>query len=81
MSSEVKVQVGTRVPPEWRDELEAIAAATGRPLAQVVGEAIGQYLHHEPDSNSLPAQVTSLKTRLDQLEQKFQGLTLLLGRA
>jgi predicted DNA-binding protein len=61
MSEEIKVMVGTRVPESWKGELEAIAAATGRPLAQIVGEAIGHYLNHQPDSNSLPAQMTSLK--------------------
>jgi predicted DNA-binding protein len=80
MSNEVKVSVGARICPQWRDELEAIAAATNRPLGQIVGEAIGQYLNHQPDSNSLPVQVESLKTRVNQLEQKLQGLTLLLGK-
>ena len=79
VKGEVKVQVGARIPQQWRDELEAIAAATDRPLAQVVGEAIGRYLNHE-NPNSTPAQLTSLKIRLDQMELKLQGLTLLLGK-
>ncbi len=36
--------VGARVPQEWQQLFSAIAAASGRKEAEVVREALGQYL-------------------------------------
>ncbi len=36
--------VGARVPQEWQEQISAIALASGRKEAEVVREALGQYL-------------------------------------
>jgi len=36
--------VGARVPQEWQQQISAIAAAAGRKEAEVVREALAQYL-------------------------------------
>ncbi len=36
--------VGARVPLEWHQQISALAAATGRKEAEIVREALGEYL-------------------------------------
>ena len=36
--------VGARVPQGWQQQISAIAAAAGRKEAEIVREALGQYL-------------------------------------
>lgn len=36
--------VGARVPHEWQQQINAIALASGRKEAEIVREALGQYL-------------------------------------
>lgn len=43
-----KVVVGTEVPVELRDELDARAEAEGRSRADILGRAIRFYLKHAP---------------------------------
>jgi RHH-type rel operon transcriptional repressor/antitoxin RelB len=40
----LKPQVGARVPQNWQQQIQEIAAASGRKEAEVVREAIAQYL-------------------------------------
>jgi RHH-type rel operon transcriptional repressor/antitoxin RelB len=36
--------VGARVPQDWQQQIQAIARASGRKEAEIVREALGQYL-------------------------------------
>ncbi len=36
--------VGARIPQEWQQQISAIALASGRKEAEIIREALGQYL-------------------------------------
>ena len=68
--------VGTRVPVEWRDEIEKLANRTGRKPAQIVHEAIALYLD-KGSVDTLTGQVEQLSARVDQMEKQLQALKIL----
>jgi RHH-type rel operon transcriptional repressor/antitoxin RelB len=53
--------------------ISAIALATGRKEAEVVREALGQYLGRT-EPGSIKGAITSLEDRVDRLERKLAGL-------
>ena len=55
------------IPPDWKDEIEEIAQATGRTSGEVVREAIAQYLS---ETDPLTGQLVHA-TRVSYL---YQGL-------
>jgi RHH-type rel operon transcriptional repressor/antitoxin RelB len=59
--------VGARVPQEWQDMISAIALASGRKEAEVVREALGQYLGKN-DLGSIKGAIASLEDRVADLE-------------
>ncbi len=65
--------VGARVPQEWQQQISAIATTSGRKEAEVVREALGQYLG-KTDLGSIKGAITSLEDRVDRLERKLAGL-------
>ncbi|MUL39443.1 hypothetical protein [Gloeocapsopsis dulcis] len=70
--------VGARVPQEWQQQIQEIAAAAGRKEAEVVREAIAQYLG-QTDPSSVKGAIASLEDRVASLERKFAGLGRLVG--
>jgi RHH-type rel operon transcriptional repressor/antitoxin RelB len=70
--------VGARVPQEWQEQISVIATASGRKEAQVVREALGQYLGKN-DPGSIKGAITDLQDRVASLEQKLAGLGRLVG--
>jgi len=38
------LMVGARVPQDWQERIRAIAAVAGRKEAEIIREALGQYL-------------------------------------
>jgi RHH-type rel operon transcriptional repressor/antitoxin RelB len=65
--------VGARVPQCWQQQINAIAAAAGRKEAEVVREALAQYLG-KTDPASVKGAISDLQDRLASLEQKLAGL-------
>ena len=65
--------VGARVPQEWQQQIRVIATTSGRKEAEVVREALGQYLG-KTDLGSIKGAITSLEDRVDRLERKLAGL-------
>jgi RHH-type rel operon transcriptional repressor/antitoxin RelB len=70
--------VGARVPQEWQQQISVIATASGRKEAEVVREALGQYLGRT-DPGSIKGAITSLEDRVADLERKLAGLGRLVG--
>ena len=70
--------VGARVPQEWQQQISAIALATGRKEAEIVREALGQYLGKN-DPGSIKGAIASLEDRVADLERKLLGLGRLVG--
>ncbi len=70
--------VGARVPQEWQDMISAIALASGRKEAEVVREALGQYLG-KTDLDSIKGVIADLQQRVASLEQKLTSLGRLVG--
>jgi len=70
--------VGARVPQEWQQQISAIAAAAGRKEAEVVREALAQYLG-QTDPAAVRGAITDLQDRVASLEQKLAGLGRLVG--
>ncbi len=70
--------VGARVPQEWQQQINAIALASGRKEAEVVREAIAQYLG-ETDPGVVKGALVSLEDRVATLERKLAGLGRLVG--
>ncbi len=70
--------VGARVPQEWQDMISAIALATGRKEAEVVREALGQYLGKN-DPGRIKGAISSLKDRVADLERQLASLGRLVG--
>ncbi|WP_250123502.1 hypothetical protein [Chroococcidiopsis sp. CCMEE 29] len=62
--------IGARVPQEWQQQINAIAAAAGRKEAEVVREALAQYL----GETAVWGAITSLEDRVTSLERKLAGL-------
>jgi len=70
--------VGARVPQEWQQQISAIATASGRKEAEVVREALAQYLG-QTDKSSVKGAIASLEDRVTTLERKLAGLARLVG--
>ena len=65
--------VGTRVPQDWHQQIQAIASAAGRKEAKVVTEVIAQYLGRT-DPHSVMGVIAELQERVASLERKLAGL-------
>ena len=70
--------VGARVPQEWQQQISAIALATGRKEAEIVREALGQYLGKN-DLGSVKGAISSLEYRVADLERQMASLGRLVG--
>jgi RHH-type rel operon transcriptional repressor/antitoxin RelB len=62
--------VGSRIPQEWQDQINAIAEVAGRKPSDVVREAIARYLGHT-DSGAIRGAISKLEDRVGKLEQKL----------
>jgi RHH-type rel operon transcriptional repressor/antitoxin RelB len=65
--------VGARVPQEWQQQIRALALASGRKEAEVVREALAQYLG-EISPTSVKGALASLEDRVATVERKLKGL-------
>ena len=70
--------VGARVPQDWQQQINAIAAASGRKEAEVVREALGQYLGKN-DPGSIKGAIAQLQDKVANLERKLATLSRLVG--
>lgn len=70
--------VGARVPQDWQQQISAIAAAAGRKEAEIVRDAIAQYLG-KTDPTAVKGAIASLEDRVTSLERKLAGLGRLVG--
>lgn len=70
--------VGARVPHDWQQQIQEIAAAAGRKEAEVFREALAQYLGRT-DPSSVKGAISSLEDRVASLERKLAGLGRLVG--
>lgn len=70
--------VGARVPQEWQQQIQEIAAEAGRKEAEVVREALAQYLG-KTDPSAVKGAIADLQERITSLEQKLAGLGRLVG--
>lgn len=70
--------VGARVPLEWQQQISAIALASGRKEAEIIREALGQYLGKN-DPGSIKGAIASLEDRVTNLERQLLGLGRLVG--
>ena len=66
------------VPQDWQQQISAIALAAGRKEAEIVREALGEYLG-KTDLGSVKGAIASLEDRVTCLEQKLAGLGRLVG--
>ncbi len=65
--------VGARVPQEWQQQISAIGRASGRKEAEIVREALGEYL------GNIKGAITLLEDRVADLERKLTTLGRLAG--
>ena len=70
--------VGARVPQDWQQQISAIAAAAGRKEAEIVRDAIAQYLG-KTDPTAVKGAIADLQERVASLEGKLAGLGRLVG--
>ena len=70
--------VGARFPKTGNNALSAIALATGRKEAEIVRDAIAQYLS-KTDSTAVKGVISDLQERVASLERKLAGLGRLVG--
>jgi len=70
--------LGARCPVEWQQQISAIATASGRKEAQVVREALAQYLG-KTDPAAVKGAISDLQERVANLERKLAGLGRLVG--
>lgn len=73
-----RLMVGCRVDADWKTQIDAIAEATGRGSADVVREALGEYLKRDRVP-TLQNQVADLLVRISTLEQRHQALASLVA--
>ena len=64
--------LGARCPVEWQEKIRGIAEATGRKQAEVVREAITQYLG-ETDSTTIIGTLEDMQQRLAVVKRKLAG--------
>ena len=65
--------VGARVPQDWQQQISAIAHLAGRKEAEIVREAIAQYLG-KTDPTAVKGAIADLQERVVVLERKLAGL-------
>ena len=70
--------VGARVPQDWQQQISALALAAGRKEAEIVRDAIAQYLG-KTDATSVKGVIADLQERVTILERKLAGLGRLVG--
>lgn len=70
--------VGARVPLDWQQQISAIAEVSGRKEAEVVREAIAQYLG-QTDPLAVKGAIASMEDRLASVERKLAGLGRLVS--
>lgn len=70
--------VGARVPQDWQQQIQAIATASGRKEAEVVRDALAQYLG-KTDPVAVKGAIADLQERVATLERKLAGLGGLIG--
>ncbi len=70
--------VGARVPQDWQQQIIALAAASGRKEAEIVREALAQYLG-KTDPTAVKGAIASLEDRVNHLERKLVSLGRLVG--
>ena len=70
--------VGARVPQEWQQQIQAIANASGRKEAEVIREAIAQYLG-KTDPVAVRGAIEDLQDRVANVERKLCGRWRLVG--
>ncbi len=64
--------LGARCPVEWQAKIRGIAEATGKKEAEVVREAIAQYLG-ETDPSTITRTIEDMQQRLAAVERKLAG--------
>lgn len=72
MSSDDKPMFGCRVPPEWKERFEQLAAASGRKPADLAREAFAAYLGVEGDSSAI-TDIKQLAERVSAIEKSFSA--------
>jgi RHH-type rel operon transcriptional repressor/antitoxin RelB len=70
--------VGARVPQDWQQQISAIALAAGRKEAEIVREALGQYLG-QTDPAAVKGVISDLQDRVANVERKLASLGRLVG--
>jgi RHH-type rel operon transcriptional repressor/antitoxin RelB len=70
--------VGARVPQDWQQQFQEIAALSGRKEAEVVREALAQYLG-KTDPRSVKGALADLQDRVANVERKLISLGRLVG--
>ena len=65
--------IGARVPQDWQERIRAIAAVAGRKEAEIIREALGQYLG-TTDPSSVKTAIAVLQERVINLERKLGRL-------
>ena len=62
--------VGCRIPPEWHQQILTVCETTGQTPSQVLQEAIALYLKR--------SKISTIRSRLESLEEKVRKLAALL---
>ena len=70
--------VGARVPQDWQQQFQEIAGLSGRKEAQVIREALAQYLG-KTNPAAVKGTIALLEDRLANLERKLASLGRLVG--
>ncbi len=65
------LMVGARVPSDWQQQIQEIAAAAGRKEAEVVREALAQYLGRT-DPSMVKGAIASLEDRVATLSGSWR---------
>jgi RHH-type rel operon transcriptional repressor/antitoxin RelB len=65
--------VGARVPQDWQQQISAIALAAGRKEAEIVRDAIAQYLG-KTDPTAVKGAISDLQERVASLEGNLASL-------
>lgn len=70
--------VGARVPHDWQQQIQEIAAAAGRKEAEIVREALAQYLG-KTSLGHVKGALADLEEQVANVERKLAGLGRLVG--
>ena len=70
--------VGARVPQDWQQQISVIALAAGRKEAEIVRDAVAQYLG-KTDPSSVKGALADLQDRVANVERKLISLGRLVG--